>query len=276
MTIKSHLILIVCLSFLIVSCNSRKTEEKLADQRLSHIVQLINDNSLNTAKIQIDSVHLLFPRLVAKRKIAASYSDTIIRRESAHTLAYCDSILPIKQHELDSIQKNFRFEKNAKYQAIGNYVYKTQITESNSNRTYLKTYVDENSDFYLISNYCGAKIEHTSVEVSANDLFANSDIIPISDAANHSFNDAGMHWEAVTFKNKADNGVAAFITQNSNLQIKVTLHGKKAISYYLANTDKKAIVETFNLWIVKKDVSKLQTEIKKATIKIERIRGRQK
>jgi len=276
MTNKSNLYFIVFLSFFLVSCNTRKAEEKLADKRLSDIVQLINDNSLNAAKIQIDSVHLLFPRLVAKRKIAASYSDTIVRRESARTLAYCDSILPIKQSEVDSIQKNFRFEKNAKYQEIGNYVFKTQITEMNSNRNYLKTYVDEKADFYLISNYCGAKIEHTSVEVSANDMFAHSDTIATSEAANHSFNDAGSHWEAVTFKNDADNGVAAFIAQYSNLQIKVTLYGKKTITYYLANTDKKAIVETFNLWVVKNDVAKLQTEIKKATIKIERIKGRQK
>ncbi|MEI7504111.1 MAG: hypothetical protein WCJ61_12590, partial [Paludibacter sp.] len=194
MTYKSHIIFIVLFSFLF-SCNSRKTDEKLADQRLTNIAQLINGNSLNAAKIQIDSINLLFPRLVSKRKIASSYADTIVRRESARTLAYCDSILPIKQHEADSILKNFRFEKNSKYQEIGNYVYKSQITEINTNHNYLKTYVDENSDFYLISNYCGAKIEHTSVEVSANDLFAHTDTIEISEAANHSFNDAGTHWE---------------------------------------------------------------------------------
>ena len=272
---KSYIILIVSLSFLLLSCNSRKAEEKRAEQRLSHIVKLINENALNAAKIQIDSVHLLFPRLVSKRKIAAAYSDTIVRRESARTLAYCDSILPLKLHEADSIQKNFRFEKNDKYQQVGNYVYKTQTTENNSNRNYLKTYVDENSDFYLISNYCGTKIEHTSVQVLANELFAHTDTIEISEAANHSFNDGGTHWEAITFKNDADKGVAAFIAQYSNLQIKVTLHGKKTINYYLANTDKKAIVETYNLWVVKKDVAKLQKEIKKATLKIERIKSRQ-
>jgi hypothetical protein len=166
---------IVPVLFLLVlalsACNSREAQEKDADKRLKHIEQLIAQNALNAAKIEIDSIHSLYPRLVNKRRIAAALQDTVIRRESYRTLIYCDSILPQKQHEADSIQKNFRFEKNEKYQQFGNYVYKTQVTESNSNRTYLKTFVDENADFFLISNYCGGKIEHTSIEVAVNDLF---------------------------------------------------------------------------------------------------------
>ncbi|HET7733953.1 MAG TPA: hypothetical protein VFK73_08960, partial [Paludibacter sp.] len=61
------------------------------------------------------------------------------------------------------------------------------------------------------------------------------------------------------------------IAQNSGAKIKVTLHGKKTVVYYLADADKKAIAETYHLWIVKKDVAQLQKEIKKATIRIERI-----
>ena len=48
------------------------------------------------------------------------------------------------------------------------------------------------------------------------------------------------------------------------------------MTYYLDNINKKAIVESYNLWVVKKDVKKLQLEIKKAAIKIERIKSRQK
>ena len=256
------------------SCNSRKIQERHADERLKHIEQLINENSLNAAKIEIDSIHLLFPRLVEKRKIAAAFEDTIVRRESSRSLAYCDSILQIKQHEVDSIQKNFRFEKNETYQQFGNYIYKTQRTEDNSNRIYLKAYVDENADLYLISNYCGAKIEHTSVEVAANELFAHTDTIETTNPAYHSFNDAGAHWETLTFKNMEDKGLTAFVAQYSLSKIKVTLHGKKSFVYYLEAADKKAIMETYHLWIVKKDVAQLQKEIKKATIKIERINKR--
>jgi hypothetical protein len=257
---------------LLISCDSRHKQEKLADERLKRIEALINQNSLNAAKIEIDSIHFLYPRLVNKRRIAATFADTIARRESTRNLAYCDSVLPFKQHQADSIQRNFRFEKDQKYQEVGNFVYKTQQTESNASRVYLKTYVDENADFYLVSNYCGGKIEHTSLEVSVNDLFAHTDTLDISNPAYHSYNDGGSHWETLTFKNDADKGVSAFISQNSSARIKITLHGKKSYVYYLSDADKKAIVETYHLWIVKKDVVKLQKEIKKATTIIERIK----
>ena len=76
----------------------------------------------------------------------------------------------------------------------------------------------------------------------------------------------------VTFKNDAGKAVAAFIAQYSNMQIKVILHGKKNYSYYLANSDKKAISESYHLWIVKTDVLRLQKEIKKAHAIIDRIK----
>jgi hypothetical protein len=141
----------------------------------------------------------------------------------------------------------------------------------------LKTFVDENADFYLISNYCGGKIEHSSVEVSVNDLFAKTDTIDTSNASNHSFTDAGTRWETVTFKNEADHGLTAFIAQYASERIKVTLRGKKTYTYYLESSDKKAITETYHLWVVKKDAAQLRLEIKKATLKIERIvKGRKK
>lgn len=253
------------------ACDSRKEQEKQADIRLKHIEQLISQNTLNTAKIEIDSIHILFPKLIEKRKIAAAFEDTIVRRESSRTLAYCDSILPKKQHELDSIQRNFRFEKDESYQEFGNFVYKTQLTESNAGRIYIKSYVDENSDLYLISNYCGPKIEHSSIEVSVNDLLARTDTLATTNAANHSFNDGGTHWETLTYKNNAANGVAGFITQEASKRIKVSLHGKKSYVYYLTDSDKKAIAETYRLWIVKKDVTQLEKEIKKARKRIARI-----
>jgi hypothetical protein len=270
-SIKGLFFFILIFTFL-TSCNSRQKQEKEADIRLKHIEQLIDKDLLNAAKIEIDSIHSLYPRLVNKRRIAAALSDTIVRRESSRSLAYCDSILPQKQHEFDSIQKNFRFEKDKIYQEVGNYIYKTQQTESNSSRIYLKAYVDETANLFVISNYCGGKLDHISVEVAAGDLFAHTDTIDTSDPNYHSFTDGGQRWEVVTFKNDAGKDVASFVAQYLSKQIKVILHGKKNYSYYLADSDKKAIAETYHLWVVKKDVVKLQLEIKKATAKIERIK----
>ena len=256
------------------SCNSRGRQEKQADERLKQIEQLIIANDYNSAKLKIDTINLLFPRLVAKRKIAAAYKDTIIRRESARTIIYCDSILPFKQHVLDSILKEFRFEKNETYQEFGNYVYKSQITEQNTNRNYLKCYVDENADLYFVSNVTGSKTEHFAVQVSVNNLQAQTDTTNKSKGIFHSFTDGGVYWESLTFKNEDDNGISAFIAQHKSERIKVSLLGKKKISYYLSEQDKKAIAATYDLWTVKKEIKQLQKESEKATVRIGRIKLR--
>jgi len=268
-----YLILIGAIT-IFISCNSRNKLEKEADQHLQEIEQLIQQNELNAAKITIDSFHTKYPRLVAKRRIAEAYKDTITRRECRRTIAYCDSLLPIKEREADSLLQYFRLGKNPKYQEIGNYIYKTQSTEANANRTYLKAYVDENADYYLISQYIGPKIEHSSVEVSNGQVFAHTDTIDTSSPFYLSFSDETGRWEIVTFKNETENGVSAFISQYINEPLKVTLHGRKNYSYFLQNADKKAIMETYHLWIVKKDINRLKKEIQKAQLKIEQINKR--
>lgn len=262
---------ILLITSILISCDSRKTKEKDADRRLSHIEALIERKAFNSAKLEIDSIHSLYPMLIDKRRIAAALSDTIIRRESSRSLAYCDSILPTKIHEMDSVQKNFRFEKNDKYQEVGNFVYKTELTESNVNRTYLKTYVDENADFYLVSNYCGSKIEQQSVEVSLGDLFAHTDTIKLNDPNNHRFDDGGTHFESIIFKNESGKNVFEFVAQNNSKGLKVTLHGTKKYSYFLSDADHRAILETYHLWKIKRDVVQLKKEVIKANHQIARI-----
>ncbi len=267
------LVLLITILFF-VSCKDKEGQQKLADIRLKHIEQLILQNSFNQAKIQIDSIHLLFPRLVKKRAVAQAYADTIARRENARTLSYCDSLLVMKEKEKAELQKNFRFEKDKKYQEIGSYVYKSQTTENNATRTYLKAYVDEKADYYLVSNYCGnSKLEHISVKVSVDDLFSQTDTIPVSHAFNHSYIDGAVHWESITFKNEAEKGVSAFIAQYEAKQIKVNLIGRRSCQYILSSFDKKAISQAYQLWVVMKDVDKLKAEIKKAHSKISRIKS---
>ena len=268
-------IFIVTIILFFSSCDSRKKDEKEIERRINHVENLISQDALNTAKIELDSIHILYPRMVDARRLAKALEDTIIRIESNRTLAYCNSILPIKQHQADSIQKNFRFEKNENYQTVGNYVYKTLQIESNIDRTYLRAYVDENADLYLISNFTGNnKTNHTSIKVSVGDTYANTEEIPSSSSMNHSFSEDGINWEIVTFKNETAGNVPVFIAQYARERIRITLQGKQNYNYFLTDVDKKALNETYNFWVAKKDVTMLEKEIEKASAIIERINQR--
>lgn len=261
----SRLLSAVVITVLFVSCNGGSSPEKQADEKLSEIEQLIADNDWATAKLKIDSIHTLFPRLVDKRRIAVALADTISRRESARMLAYCDSILPVKKAEADSLMKFFRFEKDEKYQEVGNYVYKSQITEQNTGRNYLKCYVDEKANFYLVSNVGGSRINHRNVMVSAGDGYATTENDSVAKGVFHSFTTDGQYFENLTFTN-ADGGIGGFVAANRNEKIKVTLLGSKKIEYQLPESDKKAIEASYHLWIVKKDIMRLEREILKAQV----------
>lgn len=259
------------------ACNTRAKEEKLADKHLDRIELLIENESYNNAKKAIDSIHVLFPRLIEKRKIASALKDTIIRRQSTRNLLYCEKVLPRRQQELDSLAKNFKFEKDENYQEIGNYIYKTQITELNTYRNYLKSYVDEKATIHLVSYFTGLKINHKAIKVEANELNIVSDTTNTSNSVFHSFSDGGLYWESLSLKKTEALKLVVFITRNYKSKIKITLIGdKKKSSYILSELDKKAIYETYQFWIVKKDVVQLEKEILKAKIKTENIKLRYK
>lgn len=256
---------------LLSSCSSRKQEEKLADDRLANVRLLINENKLNEAKSEIDSVHLLFPRLVDKRKLAVALKDTIILRESYRTMNYCNKLLPDIKAAYEQLEKKFVFQKNEKYEETGKYIYKTQTGEQNTGRNYLKCEVDENGDFFISSMYSGSKINQYAVKAEA----AGMEVITDPDTKNagvlHTFNDGERYFEQLTFKNDADGGLTAFINSNKLLAIKVTLIGSKKISYTLAQTDKDAIVATYSFANARKLLRKTENDLRIAQQRIGKI-----
>lgn len=267
------LVLVLSATLMLTSCDlERKRAEKDIARRFGHIETLLHDRALQAARLELDSIHLLYPRMVDARRQAKALDDTITLWESRRTLAYCDSLLPLKQHQADSIQRLFRYEKNEEYEDVGHYVYRALRIESNVDRTYLRAYVDDNADFYLISNFTGDyTLQHTRVKASVGDTYATTDDIGTDSPLNHAFDDGGTHWEIVTFKNETAGNVPVFIAQYAGERIKITLQGKRNYVFYLTDTDKKALAETYNLWVAKKDVALLQHELRKAQATIQRI-----
>ena len=273
---KINLLILLIITGIAYGCGPRKLSEKeLAEIHLQKTDSLFNKEAYNAAKLHIESIHTQYPKEIAVRKKANSILYSIELIEYKRNLIYADSVIRIKQKELDSITKIFRFEKNNQYQTIGNYVYKHQITEYNPTGTYIKGFVDENGLFYLSSHYCGTyPINHFVTRFNIKDVYAETDTVT-QEGFNHSFTDNDKYFERVIYKSEANKDIGILIQQNSGKTIVVTLQGKKKkYTFWLSTNEKKAITEAYNLAVVLGDFKNLERIIdvsKKKIIFLENI-----
>lgn len=233
--------------FSLASCNSRQKEEAAAEQQLDKIRDLISQNKLNAAKIEIDSLHTSFPRLVNKRKEAVALKDSIILRESYRTVEHCNKVLPNYLKVVNELEQSFTFIKNEKYEEVGRFAHKTQSSELNTSKNYLAFEVDEDLNTFLTSTHKGTKLNHYAIKAEASaGLFATTDQASKT-GVSHTYNIDSNPVEQLTFKNEADGGIAKFIHENYNQDIKITLIGIKDFKFTLTKSNKEAISKTYLL-----------------------------
>lgn len=256
---------------LLNSCGQKKlTDEELAQMQLKNAEQCFSSNKLNTAKLHIDSINNLYPKQVAIRKKADLIFSKIQLIEQKRNLIYADSVLRLKQQEFKALSKNFILEKDEKYEDVGNYIFKKQKAEDNAGKTYIKPLVEESGALIISSIYCSTHpIKHHSAKFSVDNVFAETETVPEESGYNYSFVDGQATFENVIYKSQTSEGIAAFIQQNIDKNITVTLLGKKGkTSFSLSTNDKKAISEAYNLSVVLKDIKDLERIIKTAKRKI--------
>ena len=78
-------------------------------------------NDYNEAKLQIDSIKILYPKAFDTRKEGIKLMQQVELKEQQESLIYLDSMLQVKQQEFEAIKNKYTFEKNEEYQKIGNY-----------------------------------------------------------------------------------------------------------------------------------------------------------
>ena len=256
----------ICIALAALTLAGCNDTEKKAQAHLDKARAMYERNELFSAKNEIDSIRANYPKEYKILKESLALMRRVEYKEAERTLAFCDSMMPVKQHEADSLAKKFTFEKDSVYEEIGNYIWKQQTIERNLKRCYIRCGVNEKGEMYLASVYFGSRpIEHTGIKLSTKDgMFAETASIPYDGGVNYRFQDLGNTTEVVTYK--GDNGIDAvkFIFTNKKERIKVDYTGGKPYVIYIADGDKKAIVETYNLATVLSDIENMRKETEKA------------
>ena len=240
--------------------------EKEAQKRLQKAEIALQQDNFSEAKLQIDSIKVLYPKAFEARKQGIRLMQQVDLKEQQKTLVYLDSMMQVKQLQFDSIKGNFVLEKDTAYQEVGNWFYPTQIVEKNIGRSFLRAQVNELGEMSLTSIYCaGGKLNHTSVKVSVGETFAETPMAKDS----YVTTDLGRTIEKADYKVGEDGGVAGFIVANQDKNIQLHFVGDKTYRTTLQRNDRKAIVELMELSRILSGMEEIRKQQKEANLKIQ-------
>ncbi|WP_455671892.1 hypothetical protein [Phocaeicola sp.] len=240
--------------------------EKKAQAHLQKAESALAGENFNEAKLQIDSIRILYPKAFEARKQGIKLMQQVDLKEQQKSLVYLDSMMVVKQAQLDSIKGNFVLEKDTAYQEIGNYFYPTQTVEKNIGRSFLRGQVNELGEMSITSIYCaGGKLHHTAVKVSVGETFAET---PASKDS-YETTDLGRAIEKADYKLGEDGGVIGFIMANPDKNIQLQFIGDKTYKTAMQPNDRKAIVQLSELSRILAAMEQIRKDKKEANLKIE-------
>lgn len=257
-------ILLACLCGALAACENveKKAALKLAEARAA-----FETGNYNEAKIQIDSIKLLYPKAFDTRRQGIYLMQEVELAEQNKTVAYLDSMLAIKQQEFETMKSKFVLEKDTAYQRIGNYLAPSQVIERNLHRSFLRFQTDETGIMSLTSIYCGAhNIHHTSIKVTAPDgSFAET---PTS-RDSYETTDLSEHIEKADYKLGEDGGVIGFIAANKDKNLRVDYRGERPYTTHMMPADRQAAASVYELSKVLSSITAIKKNLEEAHLKIQ-------
>lgn len=249
--------LLLACSILFVGCTENDTQR--ATSRLEKAQEYADSGQLNNARREIDSIHILYPKVVEVRRQAKHLSDSIAYVEAVRTYAYSDSVRNVLSGQADKLLKKFRYEKNSTYEDKGKYVHRLlQTSGYNTSRCYLQCYVGDDRTTTLKSYYYGTKaIRHEEITLSSEGENINDK------GSNHTFENEGWH-EILSFDEEASLRLLNFISTHKSNRIRVQLAGTSPYTYYLQDNEKTALDETYHLGLLMHDIKQIEDAMRTA------------
>lgn len=264
-------IILACLCGTLVACENveKKAALKLAEARAAFEV-----GNYNEAKMQIDSIKLLYPKAFETRRQGIYLMQEVELKEQQKTLEYLDSMLTMKQQEFETMKNRFVLEKDTAYQRIGHYLVPAQVIERNLHRSFLRFQTDEIGVVSLTSIYCGSyNIHHTAVKVTAPDgNFTETSVSHDS----YETTDLGEHIEKADYKLGEDGGLIAFVAANKDKNLRVDYLGERPYTTHMMPADRQAAADIYELGKVLSSITEIKKNMEEANLKIQFIQKKMK
>ncbi|MCL1942876.1 MAG: hypothetical protein FWF54_04930 [Candidatus Azobacteroides sp.] len=265
----THYPVFFLLIFLLFACGNN--EEK-ARKLLETAREYSDKNDFGAAKLQIDSIKILYPKELSVIKEGNVLTWKIELKEQERSLIYLDSMLIVNKQMIDSLKKTLIFEKDKEYQTYGIYLDKNQTVERTIGQSCLKFQVNEIGEMSMAATVYGrGKGTFNAVKAETDDgKYVETPALPKDDGNNYVFTDGGVSTQILNFIRKKDNGFIDFLYTYRNNPLKITYSGSVgAYSYSLTRNEKEALNAIYQLSAALSNTEKLNTEIKAAQAKIE-------
>jgi hypothetical protein len=248
----------IAFALLVASCSDGKEAKTLYDKAKLHY----ENKEFVVAKNVIDSINLLYPKEIDVRREALTLMRQVERGESEQNIAFCDSLMPIREKEFEALKKGFAFEKDPAYNETGNYIPPSMTVERNTERSYIRCGVNEEGEMYIASVYFGGRpIEHTGLKLSvSNGTYTQTPAIAYDGGVNYRFKDNGNTTEVITYTGNNCKDIANFVYLNMKERIKAEYTGGKPFTVNLSDNDKKAIQSTCDLALVLSEINAMKKE----------------
>ena len=228
---------------LIITAACGPTQSDLAIRKIAEAEKLVNKGDTATALLKLDSIPHLYPEAVLEAKNVAKFSN----RLRAAQLIGLNEQFSKASNLAKTLTANFIPDKG-EFEKYTNYTFKSQGLDKNWSRSFLQAVTNEAGNYVLISNYYGADwINHTSVILDGEGLIATTDTVPLDHPNSHHSEFNGSKWERVTYQEAPSEKVAQFIASHPDKKLKVCLRSKGKYVVWLEDTDRKAILATWEL-----------------------------
>lgn len=267
---KKHLFAALILALALAGCSSQSDADKAA-ALVEEGRALVEAGQLNEAKVRLDSVHHTYPKCVAQRRLSKELQDSIVYIEAQRTLAYSDSLLLVLQPQADPLLKKFNYEKQEQYEDHGRYVHKLLSTDRNTDRCYLQVYVTDAYETTVKSYYAGG----TALHQSSLELQAGEEIARFK-GSEHNFElpTSPAYRSIHTLNNDRSLELLNFISSHMTERIRINLVGTRADGkegnyvYYLSDTEKTAMQDTYQLGFLMSDIKRLEDAVRISGLQI--------
>ncbi|MDR2476014.1 MAG: hypothetical protein LBD45_09185 [Bacteroidales bacterium] len=248
--------------------NSCSNKEKDAQQRLSLAKEYLQQGRYEAARLQIDSLMLIYAGLPEVLRESNKLFWEIEAGEQKLVLNRCDSLLSINQVIADSLKKILCFEKDETYQTAGIYFDKNQRLEIMTKTHGLRFLVNENGDMSVVGVASGqGKGTFSAIKAEVvSGIYSETPALSKNDSNN--FN--GEISQTIYFTRGRDNGFIEFLYTYKDEPLKITFLGSsKPFSFLLSSTEKKAMDGVYTLAVAQTNLHQFLKEKALAQKKIE-------